>query len=79
VDPELPPEIEEPEPEHITKPKQNSVKESTARASSQGSSTQKESDTSSSGDCSCECDMRAAADELCEFFCEDEFAACENP
>lgn len=28
-------------------------------------------------DCSCECDMRELADELCEFFCEAEFAACE--
>ncbi|HKJ17994.1 MAG TPA: hypothetical protein VJ984_11625 [Xanthomonadales bacterium] len=29
-------------------------------------------------DCSCECENREAADELCEFFCEVEFAACEN-
>lgn len=29
--------------------------------------------------CSCECSMRAVADELCELFCEEEFEACENP
>jgi hypothetical protein len=31
------------------------------------------------GDCSCECEDRDAADELCEFFCEEEFAACDSP
>jgi hypothetical protein len=30
----------------------------------------------SGGDCSCECGMREFADELCELFCEEEFAAC---
>jgi len=34
---------------------------------------------SSSGTCSCECDMRGKVDELCEMFCEEEFAACESP
>jgi len=29
------------------------------------------------GECSCECSMRAHADELCELFCEEEFAACD--
>ena len=32
---------------------------------------------SSSGECSCECEYRALADDLCEMFCEEEFAACE--
>jgi hypothetical protein len=31
-----------------------------------------------SGDCSCECDMREFADDLCELFCEEEFAACNT-
>ena len=30
------------------------------------------------GDCSCECDYRQFADELCELFCEEEFAACDS-
>ena len=29
-----------------------------------------------SEDCSCDCDKRELADDLCEFFCEEEFAAC---
>ena len=29
--------------------------------------------------CSCECNMRELADDLCELFCEEEFEACENP
>jgi hypothetical protein len=29
------------------------------------------------GECSCECAMRKYADELCELFCEEEFAACK--
>ncbi|HKJ16210.1 MAG TPA: hypothetical protein VJ984_02530 [Xanthomonadales bacterium] len=29
------------------------------------------------GGCSCKCEDRAFADELCELFCEEEFAACE--
>ncbi len=29
--------------------------------------------------CSCECNMREFADDLCELFCEEEFEACENP
>ena len=29
--------------------------------------------------CSCECNMRESADDLCELFCEEEFEACENP
>jgi len=29
------------------------------------------------GNCSCECDSQALADELCEFFCEEEFAECD--
>jgi len=29
--------------------------------------------------CSCECEMKPFADELCELFCEEEFAACESP
>ncbi len=29
-----------------------------------------------SGECSCECEYRDFADELCEMFCEEEFAAC---
>jgi len=32
-----------------------------------------------SGEYSCACDKRAFADELCELFCEEEFAACKNP
>ena len=32
-----------------------------------------------SGDCSCDCAYRERADELCELFCEDEFAACDSP
>lgn len=31
------------------------------------------------GDCSCECENRDSVDELCEFFCEEEFAACDDP
>lgn len=31
-----------------------------------------------SGECSCECDYRQSADELCELFCEEEFAACDS-
>lgn len=31
------------------------------------------------GDCLCECENRDSVDELCEFFCEEEFAACDNP
>ena len=30
------------------------------------------------GDCSCECANRLSADDLCEFFCEEEFAACTD-
>jgi hypothetical protein len=30
-----------------------------------------------SGECSCKCEMRELADDLCELFCEEEFAACE--
>lgn len=30
------------------------------------------------GDCSCECENRDSVDDLCEFFCEEEFAACPN-
>ena len=30
------------------------------------------------GDCVCECENRDSVDELCEFFCEAEFAACED-
>jgi hypothetical protein len=30
-------------------------------------------------DCSCECTMREFADDLCELFCEEEFAACGTP
>jgi len=30
-----------------------------------------------SQDCSCECSMREFADDLCEFFCEEEFSACD--
>ena len=33
----------------------------------------------SSGECSCECEARALADDLCAFFCEEEFAACDGP
>ena len=29
------------------------------------------------GECSCECNMREFADDLCELFCEEEFAACD--
>lgn len=29
-------------------------------------------------ECSCECDYRPFADELCELFCEEEFAACDG-
>lgn len=29
-------------------------------------------------ECSCECGMKGFADELCAFFCEEEFAACES-
>ena len=29
------------------------------------------------GECACECDFREFADELCEMFCEEEFAACD--
>lgn len=29
------------------------------------------------GECSCACEDRHLANDLCEFFCEDEFAACE--
>lgn len=32
---------------------------------------------STSGECSCECEYRELADELCEMFCEEEFAACD--
>jgi hypothetical protein len=32
-----------------------------------------------STECTCECKMRESADELCELFCEAEFAACDNP
>jgi hypothetical protein len=28
--------------------------------------------------CSCECEMKPFADELCELFCEEEFAACKS-
>lgn len=28
-------------------------------------------------ECTCECDMKPFADDLCELFCEDEFAACD--
>jgi hypothetical protein len=31
------------------------------------------------GECSCECEQRPFADELCELFCEEEFAACDSP
>ena len=31
-----------------------------------------------SGDCSCDCGFREHADELCELFCEEEFAACAS-
>ena len=31
------------------------------------------------GDCVCECENRDSVDELCEFFCEEEFAACDDP
>jgi len=78
-DPELPPEVEEQMPEQSAEAKENSTNESAAGATSKGNSTSKESDTQTSRECSCECDMRKFADELCEFFCEDEFAACENP
>jgi hypothetical protein len=44
-----------------------------------GKDSPKKSDDTFSGDCSCECDQRARADELCELYCEEEFAACGNP
>ncbi|NNE06712.1 MAG: hypothetical protein HKN15_13405 [Xanthomonadales bacterium] len=36
-------------------------------------------EVSSDGECSCECEARATADELCAFYCEEEFAACDGP
>lgn len=33
---------------------------------------------STSGGCSCECEMRGKVDDLCELFCEEEFAACDS-
>ncbi len=48
----------------------------------QGGSSSLTSDSSSGNavqaECSCECGMKGLADELCAFFCEEEFAACEN-
>ena len=48
-----------------------------------GSSTGTGQGASSSGGsieagCSCECEMKPFADELCELFCEEEFAACRS-
>ena len=49
----------------------------------QGSSTSGSSGPSTGGggtiggECSCECASREFADDLCELFCEEEFAACD--
>jgi len=47
-----------------------------------GSGSSSGSSSSSGGfmepDCSCECENQASADELCAFFCEEEYAACGN-
>lgn len=47
--------------------------------SSQGGSGSSSGGGMLEGDCSCECEMKPLADELCAFYCEEEFAACDAP
>jgi len=47
--------------------------------SSQGASGSSSGGGMVGGDCTCECETKPLADELCAFFCEEEFAACDAP
>jgi hypothetical protein len=59
--------------------KQRGTMPGTAPASGAAPGSQSSGGGLLSTDCSCECDMREVADDLCELFCEEEFAACGNP
>lgn len=54
----------------------DSIMEDTQQSSTSPGSSGSSSGSSSEVGCSCECEMKEFADDLCELFCEDEFAEC---
>jgi len=75
LDPDAPPEIDDLRPDEIIDPPESTHSDSGQPATATGTKNQADQVV----ECTCECDIRLSADELCQMLCEEEFAACEDP